>query len=102
MTQVNYNQYSTYYQTPQVSNYVSYLDFWKGQYILPQGTDTLYQIEYTYQHRPDLVSYQFYATSQLWWVFALRNPDKLYDPIWDFVTGLTIYVPDRSSLIRVS
>jgi hypothetical protein len=102
MTQVTYGQYSTYYQTPQISNYVSYLDFWKGQYILPQSTDSLYLIEQTYQHRPDLVSYQLYGNSQLWWVFALRNPNSIKDPIWDFVSGLTIYVPSRDSLIKVS
>jgi len=102
MTQVNYGQYSPYYQTQQISNYVSYLDFWNGQYIAPQSNDTLYQIEFTYQHRPDLVSYQFYSTSQLWWVFALRNPNSIKDPIWDFVAGLAIYVPSRDSLIKVS
>jgi hypothetical protein len=102
MTQVVYNQYSPYYQTQQVNNYVSYLDFWNGQYILPNSNDTLYEIEYTYQHRPDLLSYQFYNTSQLWWVFALRNPNSLQDPVWDFVAGLTIYVPAKASLIKVS
>jgi len=102
MTQTVYGQYSPYYQTSQISNYVSYLDFWNGQYILPQTDDTQYLIESTYQYRPDLVSYQFYGTSQLWWVFALRNPDSIQDPIWDFVTGLPIYIPSRDSLIRVS
>jgi hypothetical protein len=100
MTQVTYTPQSTYYQTPQISNYVSYLDFWNGQYILPQGSDSIYQIPGVYNHRPDLLSYELYGTSQLWWVFALRNPNQLLDPVWDFVSGLTIYIPSKETLTR--
>ena len=39
-----------------------------------------------------------HANSRLWWVFALRNPDELKDPIRDFKSGLTIFVPSKESV----
>ena len=50
------------------------------------------------QHRIDLFSYQQYGTSRLWWVIALANADTIKDPIWDFVSGMTLMVPDRGVL----
>ena len=102
MTQVIYDKNSPYFQTNQVTNYVQYLDYWNGQYILPQGTDSLYQIGNAYKYRPDLLSYELYQTSLLWWVFALRNPNIIIDPVWDFIPGITIYVPSQASLIRIA
>jgi len=34
----------------------------------------------------------------LWWVFALRNPDVIKDPIRDFKTGVVIIVPPLSAV----
>jgi hypothetical protein len=102
MTQVTYDKNSPYYQTQQITNYVGYLGYWNGQYILPQSTDSIYQVGNSYNHRPDLLSYELYGTSTLWWVFALRNPNILVDPVWDFVPGIVIYVPAKDSLIRIS
>jgi hypothetical protein len=53
-----------------------------------------------YNLRPDSLSYDLYGTSQLYWVFMLRNPDVIQDPIWDFISGINIYVPAQSSLTR--
>jgi hypothetical protein len=102
MTQVTYDKHSPYFQTNQVTNYVQYLGYWSGQYISPQSTDSLYEIPNAYKNRPDLLSYELYQTSMLWWVFALRNPNQLIDPVWDFIPGLTIYVPSKDRLIRIS
>mgnify|MGYP006267502299 CR=1 FL=1 len=101
MTQVTYEKNSPYYSTSQVTNYVGYLDFWNGQYILPQSTDTQYQLPAAYNLRPDLFSFSLYGTSALWWVFMLRNPNVIKDPVWDFVTGINIYAPSKDSLARI-
>jgi len=52
------------------------------------------------QHRIDLFSYQQYGTSRLWWVIALANADVIKDPLWDFVAGTTVLVPDRGALVN--
>jgi len=98
MTQVIYERTSPYYSTPQTNNYVTYLDFWQGPYILPKSSDSLYQLSSSYNHRPDLLASQLYGTSMLWWIFMMRNPNIIKDPIYDFVTGITIYVPSKDSL----
>jgi hypothetical protein len=44
-------------------------------------------------HRPDLLANDLYQNSELWWVFAVRNPDVIKDPVYDFVPGQQIYIP---------
>jgi hypothetical protein len=34
----------------------------------------------------------------LWWVFAVRNPNVIKDPIFDFFPGQTIYIPNKNTL----
>ena len=66
--------------------------------ILPDNTDTLWIINTTYHLRPDLLAYDLYKDSRLWWVFSQRNPNKLKDPLFDFVEGTSIYIPQLSNL----
>jgi hypothetical protein len=60
--------------------------------------DTLFEITQTYQYRPDLLAYDLYQQSGLWWVFYQRNPNTLTAPPWDFATGRTIYLPKINTL----
>jgi len=95
---ITYSKSSPYYKTPQVNKYVNYLDYWKSITINPASNDTLIQLDSKYNNRPDLLSYDYYGTPNLWWVFIVRNPDVLKDPIYDFVTDIYINVPDKSTL----
>jgi len=45
-----------------------------------------------------LLAHITYGKRELWWVFAQRNLDILKDPIFDFVAGTKIYLPDPSAL----
>jgi hypothetical protein len=49
-------------------------------------------------HRPDLLAYDIYGDSQLWWVFAVRNKDIIKDPVYDMVAGITIRLPQMTTL----
>lgn len=60
--------------------------------------DVLYTVEVQYTHRPDLLSYDLYGTSKLWWVFAQRNMNVIKDPIYDLVAGINIYLPQGPKL----
>jgi len=86
---------SPYYGTP---NWGPFLDVWASKTIIPDVTDALYQIDPTYNHRPDLLAYDLYKDTNLWWVFAVRNPDTLTDPLMSFRTGTIIYVPTLATL----
>jgi hypothetical protein len=61
--------------------------------IAKSDDDDLYIIDYVYDERPDLLAFALYENPRLWWVFALRNPDVLVDPLRDFKPGTQIYLP---------
>ena len=55
--------------------------------------DQVYVIEARYHERPDLLAFDRYGSSRLWWVFALKNPDIIKDPLNDFKPGVMIKIP---------
>lgn len=75
-----------------------YLDILTPNTVPAANDDVLWEITTTYTHRPDLLAYDLYGTKDLWWVFAQRNLDILKDPIYDFVPGLKIRVPQAANL----
>lgn len=70
-----------------------YLDIWVPRNVPSSDFDNIYIIQPAYNQRPDLLSQQLYGTPRLWWVFAVRNPDLIIDPINDFISGLQIFIP---------
>lgn len=89
----NLNPYS---KTPVTSS--GYLDILKPIAVPSAGDDVLYTIQPAYNYRPDLLAYDLYGQKQLWWVFAQRNPNILKDPIFDFIAGTEIYLPQGKNL----
>lgn len=89
---------SPYGITPVVKN--QYLDIMKARTIPVAGNDVLYEITASYTYRPDLLAHDLYGDKDLWWVFAQRNLDTLKDPVFDFVAGTKIYLPQASNLRR--
>ena len=87
---------SPYADTP-VTDY--YMDPMVNRNIPMQEDDVLFKITQTYHLRPDLLAYDLYESSELWWVFAGRNPDKLRNPLGDFEQGTDIYLP-KIELLR--
>ena len=93
---MKYPSTSPYSLTPTVKNL--YLDVMTNRPIPKVATDKLWAITSTYNLRPDLLALDLYGNSKLWWVFAQRNPNRLIDPLFDFVTGVEIYLPNVNSL----
>jgi hypothetical protein len=93
-----YTSSSPWFTTPVVQNYLGILSI---RPVSSEPDDFLYTIEPQYSHRPDLLAYDLYGTSKLWWVFIQRNLDVLQDPIYDFIPGVEIYIPKRSGLSKV-
>lgn len=94
----NYQPSSPYYNTPQQTDIVEYLDIWNGYYIKTSLSDKMYIVQPKYQYRPDLLSFDTYGTVEWWWVFAIRNPDVISDPIYDLKSGIKIYLPIKDNL----
>jgi hypothetical protein len=95
MSKVNYLPTSPYYQT---ESFGTFLDVLTYRPISKQPDDVLYEIDSVYEFRPDLLSADLYGTSNLWWVFAQRNPNVLVDPLRDFSAGTRIYIPKIETL----
>lgn len=83
---------SEYSLTP-IKNW--YLDLWIPRTIPKNEFDKILIIPAAFNQRPDLLSQQEYGTPELWWVFCIRNPDLIIDPINDFLAGLQIFIPSN-------
>lgn len=73
---------------------------------LPKLSSSQYDEDYLitadYHQRPDKLAYAIYENTRLWWVFALRNPDILKDPIRDFAAGTSIKLPSAESIKKLT
>lgn len=87
---------SPYYLTNTVNG--KFLDVMIDRPIPKDTTDRYWEITRVYEYRPDMLAYDLYGESKLWWVFAQRNPNRLKDPYFDFVVGIGIYLPKASFL----
>lgn len=92
-----YQPTSPYFDTG-VSQRGQYLGMWVNRPIPRQSDDLRFTINATYDLRPDLLAYDLYGDSALWWVFAQRNPNTLVDPLNDFRNGITIFLPKMDTL----
>lgn len=90
-----YGTSSPYFETIQSTNQLGVL---AKRPIPSTNNDRLYTIAKEYEHRPDLLAYDLYGDVGLWWVFTNRNPDVITDPIFDFLAGTNIYLPEKGSL----
>jgi alpha-L-fucosidase len=94
----NYESTSPYFTTG-ITQF--YLDVMVNRPIPKLPDDLQFKINQTYQYRPDLLAFDLYDTSTLWWVFYQRNPNALSAPPLDFVEGVTIYLPKITTLKSV-
>jgi hypothetical protein len=78
-----------------------FLDVMTNRPIPQQSDDRLFQINMTYQYRPDLLAFDLYDNSNLWWVFYQRNPNTLQKPPLDFKADTLIYLPKITTLRNV-
>lgn len=93
----NYSKTSPYYNTNIVNDYLDIIDF---RDIPAERDDIQFEITKMYENRPDLLAYDIYKDSGLWWVFAVRNKSTIKDPVYDFVAGKKIFLPKLSTLKR--
>jgi hypothetical protein len=94
----NYDATSPYYTTG-YSQF--FLDVMNNRVIPQENDDVAFEINLTYQYRPDLLAHDLYDDARLWWVFYQRNPNTLTRPPLDFVVGAVIYLPKISTLKSV-
>lgn len=89
---------SPYFDTEMYGNFLDVLTY---RSIPKEPDDIVYTIKPQHGLRPDLLAHDLYGDANLWWVFAVRNPNTIEDPIFDFQPGVTIYLPKSTTLKRV-
>jgi hypothetical protein len=93
-----YAKTSPYYNT---TNNGSYLDLLTLRDIPNQADDILFTVTQQYTYRPDLLAYDLYNDTNLWWVFAVRNKNVIKDPVYDLIAGQKIFLPKLSTINTV-
>ena len=92
---------SPYFDTDQKNDLIQYLDFVKFRDIPASDTDIVLTVSTKFHQRPDLLSNELYGTTKLWWIFIVRNPDQMVDPIYDLVAGLDLLVPTKQRALNL-
>lgn len=92
---LEYKKNSPYYKT---GVYGNFLDILALRRVRKLESDVSYTIDKAYQNRPDLLAHDLYGDAGLWWVFAIRNPNIIKDPVFDFRSGVTIKLPRKETL----
>ena len=98
-TQVQYSSNSVYSTTPLFGDFLDVATF---PAIPKLVNDVLFTVNATYKNRPDLLAFDLYGDSSFWWVFALRNPNAIQDPIFDMRPGLQIYLPKKETILAIT
>ena len=96
MAKITYSKTSPYATT---TAYGFFLDVAQIRDIPYDPSDVTYAIDAIYKYRPDLLAFDLYGDSALWWVFRARNPNVIDDPIFDFKSGVTIMIPKKTTLV---
>ena len=86
---------SPYFNTELFGEFLDTLNY---RAIPKEVDDIVYTIKPQHALRPDLLAYDLYGDANLWWVFAVRNPNAIEDPIFDFQPGVTIFLPKSTTL----
>lgn len=95
------NEYSSFSPYKETTYNGYYLDVWTPREIGVYESDIMVEVPSQYEHRPDLLSYDAYGDPRLWWVFAVRNPSIIKDPIYDLVSGVKIFIPQKQQLLNL-
>ena len=91
----SYSRYSPYANAPLYGNFLDVLTI---PDIPATYEDVKMTVNKTYEYRPDLLAFDLYGNAELWWVFAVRNPNVIRDPVYDLRSGVEIFLPRKESL----
>lgn len=97
MARPNYSKSSPWAITPYFGKYLDQINY---RSVSKKPDDVLYTVDAVYEHRPDLLASDLYDDPGLWWVFKARNPNTIDDPIFDFTSGIKIYIPKKTTLVE--
>lgn len=89
---------SLYMNTQQTTDFLTY--YVPVEIPLNDSTDYIITISPNYHNKPGKLAYDLYGNENYRWVFRYFNNDKINDPIFDLVSGMSIIVPTAERLSR--
>ena len=67
---------------------------------IPEDTNDIYIISRS-TDRLDLLAFDYYRDSQLWWIISKANPDKIKRDSFFLNPGLQIRIPSQSNVSTI-
>jgi len=94
---------SIYSKTPIKDFYLDLAKFSTAKDLSIDGRNLIdHTVTPKQQHRPDLLSYELYGSSNYWWTIVMLNRNILKDPIRDLKTGTLLKVISPANIAGVS
>lgn len=90
------NNYGLYKNTKIDGNYLGYF---KLIDIPFSNTDIIINVSKEFEHRPRKLANELYGEPELYWIFRHFNKEKIQDPIFDLVEGISIVIPEKNRLL---
>ena len=90
------NNYGLYKNTEIEGDFLGYF---KPINIPFSNTDIIINVSKEFEHRPRKLANELYGEPELYWVFRHFNKEKIQDPIFDLVEGISIVIPEKSRLL---
>lgn len=75
---------------------LDYLD--TNLYKLDLSTIDVFTVTAATQHRPDLISFRYFGTYNMWWLISMHN--DFIDGVWDYEIGKDIRIPSKEEYTR--
>ena len=72
------------------------LQSWTPIEVPKHSKDKYHIVKSHEESRPDLISYQYYKTAELWWIICVAN--GIVHPLRDVVTGMVLRIPYFSTI----
>lgn len=77
---------------------INYLSYYNPITIPFDDTDVIITIEAKYNRHPGKLAKDLYGDERLGWIFSYFNREKIQDPIFDLIEGISIRVPTKQRL----
>ena len=90
------NTYGLYKNT---KNNGDYLGYFQPINIPFSDTDLIITVTKEFEHRPRKLANDLYGEPELYCIFREFNKEKIQDPIFDLVDGISIVIPTKTRLL---
>jgi hypothetical protein len=85
--------------TPAYNNGTEVIFGLRQEVIVPDPTDKIVAVTQPFEGKLDVLAYELYGNTELWWVIAELN--QIVDPLTEIKLGLQLRVPTKERLNNI-